>query len=165
MRVWSRLLVQNSDLRQWCSRRCHSLSLASCPYHPPPRRRSFLIHNHYCSLADSQAMSHEAWHVGLSHTIIVRVCNSSEQEKSCHRKWAVGLKLRHFASVIQDTLYSLAWGKDGREGIRLGGWLTGLGDSVQRQQHSQKRCVLDMCVCVHARHFYNIVSVASGHKT
>lgn len=84
-------------------------------------------------------------------TIVVRVCNSSEQEKSCHRKWAVELKLRHFASVTQDMLYSLAWGKDGREGIGLGGWLTGLGDSVQRQQHSQKRCVLDMCVCVCTR--------------
>ncbi len=147
-RAWSRLLVQGCDLRQWCSQALLTLSLASCPYlsprHTPlfPRPQSLL---YICRLTGNESQS-------LTCRTIIRHkwIDQGLQQLSTRRELPqeVGRWAEADTFFCSRTGRAVSWGlKERRKGRHdEGGRLTGLGDSVLPQQHSQKRCGSDVCV-------------------
>lgn len=111
-------VISGSDVARLCS----SLSLASCPY-PSPWTPPSLMHNLYCTSADSLAMSHKAWHVGLSYATNEQttICNDSQKESNSPGMWLSE------TCCCSHTGHAVSWGlkgENGEEGERTGHCVT-----------------------------------------
>lgn len=140
-------MISDSDVARLCS----TLSLASCPYHPPAPRPSFLIHNLHCSLADSQAMSHKAQRVGLSHTPQRKSWGSATilnkkrvATGSGQWSWSRDILLQSHRTFC--LLWLEGKNEEKTQGGRLGSWTGWL--SPRSAALPEEVCLECVCACV-----------------
>lgn len=146
--AWSRLLVQGCDLRQWCSPGSAPLCVWNHALIVPPSTHPTPLPS--STISTVHLPTHRQWvtdrHVRPSYTTneLTRVCNSSGLgKKKLLQEVGRGAVAETFF-CCSHTEHAVSWGFSERRKGRL----TVRGDSVLPQQHSQKRCGSNVCVCV-----------------